>query len=523
MIDLVFDAPAEDSAFVFDAQTPPAPVAAIVPVSDPEFEAWLSSPDAIRVTLFESTVLVDGQEITRYTCNGAFPITAPNDTPANTYYEPVASAGVQFTEQLSLTGAATAAVGDIEFDNSEFARDSWYLNDIWASRAQRAYLGDPRWARSNFRMVLNGMASGIARKERFKLAVKLRDQLQRLDTPLSERVLGGSSLTAETLYPACFGECFNVTPIYDPSTDRYFVHYGPVEWIFEVRVNGLPVDATIDNATGSFQLNVGLPPSGVVTCSVQGDKFGGVYRNTVAALVRRIVTGYGKEDGRFTDADIDLDNFDKFEASHPQKVGIYVKDRTNILAICNQLADSLGAQMVPSRLGKLRLIQIGITGDSTFNVHAHHMKGGTLEPVTSMAPAAAVSIGYDRNWTTQDNLQTALSERDKQFFDDEYLYANAANDDIADDYRMSTAVTAKATLLKSKAEAGAEAARLAALNGRPRDIYKFEGTPEMLQLALGQQVTIYHHENSMQDGVRAQVIMLAPDYKTGNCDVGVLV
>lgn len=523
MIDLIFDAPAADSALVFDAQVPPVPTPAIVPVSDPEFEAWLSSPDAIRVTLYESSVLSGGQEITRYSCNGSFPITATNDSPANTYYEPIASAGVQFTEQLSLTGAATAAFGDIEFDNGAFARDSWYLSDIWASRAQRQYLGDARWARSNFRMILNGMASGISRKGRFGLAVKLRDQLQRLDSPVSERALGGTSLTAETLYPSCFGECFNITPVYDPTTDRYFVHYGPVEWIFEVRVNGLPVDATIDNATASFQLNVGLPPSGVVTCSVQGDKFGGVYRNTVAALVRRIATGYGKDDGRFTDADIDLDNFDKFEASHPQKVGIYATGNTTVKSVCDQLADSLGAQMVPSRLGKLRLIQIGIAGSSTFDIRAHHMKNATLEPVTSMAPVPAVSIGYDRNWTPQDSLQTALSERDKQLYDDEYLFASSSNDAVADAYRMSTAVTSKPTLLKVKAEARAEAVRLAALNGRPRDIYKFEGTPEMFQLALGQQVTIYHHENSMQDGVRAQVIMLSPDYKAGICDVGVLV
>jgi len=523
MIDLIFDALATGTGVVFDAQTPPVAPPAIIPVSDPEFEAWLSSPDAIRVTLFESDVLADGQEITRYTCNGSFPITAPNDSPANKFYEPIASAGVQFTEQLSLTSAATAAVGDIEFDNGAFARDGWYLDDIWASRGQRAYLGDARWAASNFRMILNGMASGIARKERFTLAVKLRDQLQRLDTPVTERTIGGGSLVAGTLYPSCFGECFNVTPVYDPSTDRYFVHYGPVEWIFEIRVNGLPVDATVDNTTGSFQLNVGLPPSGVVTCSVQGDKFGGVYRNTVAALVRRITTAYGKEDGRYTDADLDLANFDAFEASHPQKVGIYIADNTSVKSVCDQLASSLGAQAIPSRLGKLRLIQIGIAGASTFDIRVQHMKNATLEPVTSMPPVAAVSIGYDRNWTLQNTLQTAISEASKQLFVDEYLYATHENDDVADDYKMSTAVTPKPTLLKIKAEAEAEAGRLADLNGRPRQIFKFDGTPEMLQLALGQQVTIYHHENSMSAGVRAQVIMLAPNWKQGSCDVGVLV
>lgn len=523
MIDLIFDTPAADAGVVFDAQTPAVAYPAIVPVSDPEFEAWLSSPDAIRVVLFESDVLADDEEITRYTCNGSFPITAPNDSPANTFYEPIASSGVQFTEQLSLTGAATAAIGDIEFDNGGFVRDGWYLDDIWASRAQRAYLGDVRWARSNFRMILNGMASGIARKDKFTLAIKLRDQLQRLETPISDRTFGGTSLMAGTLYPSCFGECFNITPVYDASTDRYYVHFGPVEWIFEIRVNGLPVDATVENATGSFQLNVGLPPSGVVTCSVQGDKFGGIYRNTVAALVRRIATGYGKDDGRYTDDDLDLSNLDTFETSHPQKIGLYITDNTTVKSAIDQLAGSLGAQAIPSRLGKLRLIQIGISGASTFDIRVQHMKGGTLEPVTSMPPVAAVKLGYDRDWTVQDTKDSAIPPEHKQFFADEYIFATAENDDIVDDYRMSPTVTAKNTLLKIKAEAEAEAQRLADLNGRQRQIFKFDGTPEMLQLVLGQQVTIYHHENSMAAGVRAQIIMLAPDWKNSRCDVGILV
>lgn len=523
MIDLIFDAPAAAAGVLFDAQTPAVPPPAIVPVSDPEYEAWLSSPDAIPVTLFESDVLVDGVEVTRYTCNGSFAITGPTDSPPNTFYDPIASAGVQFTEQLSLTSAATMAVGDIEFDNGDFVRDGWYLDDIWASRGQRAYFGDARWAASNFRMILNGMASGIARKERFKLAVKLRDQLQRLDTPISDRKIPGAALTAGTLYPSCFGECHNITPVYDATTDTYYVHFGPVEWIFEVRVNGLPVDATIDNATGSFRLDVGLPPSGVVTCSVQGDKFGGVYRNTVAALVRRIATGYGKEDGRYTDADLDLMNLDAFEASHPQKVGLYITDNKTVKGAIDDLASSLGAQAIPSRLGKLRLIQIGIQGASTFDIRVHHMKNGTLEPVTCMPPVAAASLGYDRNWTVQDNLVTAIPDEHKHLFADEYLFTSTENSDIADDYKMSTAVTAKPTLLKIKAEAQAEADRLAALGSVPRSIYKFTGTPEMLQLVLSQQVTIYHHENSMGAGVRAQVIMLAPDWKQGSCEVGVLV
>lgn len=523
MISIIFDAPKLAAGVVFDSQVPFAAPPVVVPVSDPDFEAWLADHRAIRTFLLESDSLSGGTEVTRHLCQGSFRVTGPADIPASTFYAPVISVGVQFTEQLSLSGAASASVGDIEIDNTGFTRDAWYLADVYAGRGQRGYIGDPRWSRADFRQVFNGVSSGIVRKSRDSLAIKLRDQLQRLDTPLSERVLGGASLTAEVLYPSCFGECHNVAPVYDPATDTYFVHYGPVEWIFEVRVNGMPVSYTADLTTGSFRLTAGLAPGGVVTCSVQGDKFGGVYRNTVAALIRRIVTGYGKEDDRFTEADIDLGNFDKFEASHPQRVGIYISDRTNVLTVCAALADSLGSQMVPSRLGKLRLIQIGLAGASTFDIRPQHMDGEQLTPVAAVDPVAAIKLAFDRNWTVETNLQTGIPDEHLALYGEEWLYAAATDDEVKAKYKLTAAVIPKNTMLKVRAEAQAEAGRRLALWKRQRTMYKFNGAPEMLKLELGQAVTIYHPENSMAAGVPGIVMSLSPNWADCECEVGVLV
>lgn len=505
------------STMTFDASLP-----VVIPNSDPEFEAWLADPHAVPAFLLESDSLSEGVETTRYLCTGAFPMTGTADIPPSTYYAPLISVGVQFTEQLSITGAATSSVGDIEIDNSDFSRDGWYLNDIYAGRGQRGYLGDVRWNRADFRQVLNSVSSGMVRKSRSALAIKLRDQMQRLDTPLSERTLGGNSLSAEVLYPSCFGECHNVSPIYDPTTDTYFVHFGPIESLIEVRVNGLPVSFVADNATGSFRLTAGLAPGGVVTCSVQGDKFGGVYRNTVASLIRRIVTGYGKDD-RFTDDDIDLDNFDKFEASHPQRVGIYIADRTNILTVCAALADSLGSQMVPSRLGKLRLIQIGLAGASSFDIRPQHMDGEQLSPVATIDPVAAIRIAFDRNWTVETNLQTGIPDEHKELFADEWLFAAAEDEAVKAAYKLTSAVLPKNTMLKVRAEAQAESDRRLALWKKKRTMYKFTGKPEMLKLELGQAVTVYHHENSMEAGVPGIIMSLSPNWVECECEVGVLV
>ena len=489
-------------------------------MTDDQFMTWLKNPAALRVVLIEAVAQVAGVETTIYMATKPFN-TAPTEVPANTHYRPIAKAGVLFTEQLSLDGDGALSAGDIEIDNYGGERDGW-TGYVWTNRPLKAYIGDVRWPRADFRMIFNGIVADIAPRGSDKLALRLRDKLQRLNTPIVESKLGGATQNADALLPVTFGEVHNVTPLLvDPAVLRYQVHAGAVESIFEVRDNGVPVEVSADNANGTFTLR--YSPVGAVTASVQGDK-PATYANTVARLVRRIVTGYGKEVDRFTTADLDTANLDGFEAAHPQPVGLYSPDRLNILTACQMLAGSVGAQLVMSRLGQLRLIQLALPASGpAFVVRPQHMVEGSLAPAQRTETVGAVKLGFDRNWTVQEGLVTNIPEEHKSLFATEWLTSTKSDAAVLATHRLNAEPVQQDTMLLRRVDADAEAQRRLDLWKRPRTAYEFEGLPELLQLELGQAITVYHPRYGMKDGVTGMVISLAPDWSTGRVKVGFLV
>lgn len=486
-----------------------------------EIQAWYKNPSARRVLLIEATVKSGGTEFVRYMSVGGY-VTGPADTPANTLYAGIASQGEAYTEQLVLNNKATMNYGDIEIENPNGIRDSW-LNDIWMNRSVKVWLGDASWARADFFIIFDGTMAGIAPKDRDRLAIKMRDKTQRLNTPITEHLLGGTTANKGSLIPLCFGECFNVSPLLiDPSIRKYQVHDGAVSDIFEVRVNGIPVAYTKDNATGTFTL--AAEPSGIVSCSVFGDYYGGVYRNTVGALVQRIVKGFGKSIDRFTDSDLDLTQLAAFETAHPQKVGIYINDRQNILKVCEDLCAGLDAQIIMSRLGLLRIIQLAIPGTGTeVPIYSQNMVVDDIVTTGYVDPVAAIKIAFDKNWTIQESLDTGLTARDKDFFLQMWLFATQVNTTTQTDFKLNTDPKQIDSMLKVRSEVDTECSRQLALWSVPRFTYTVTCFAEMMNLELGQAIRVYNRRYGMANGVPATVMSLSPHWSTLNVKVGFIV
>ena len=489
-------------------------------MTDEQFMAWLKNPAAVRMVLIEAEVNEAGAEVTRYIASREY-VTGPADVPANTAYLPLAKGGLAFTEQVSLAGEASLSSGDIELDNGDGALDGW-LGDVWRNRRIRAWSGDPAWTRADFRLVFDGIVDDVGSSSRDTVNLVLRDKLQRLNTPISEAKLGGTSPNKDAVLPIPFGECHNVAPLLTDPVALEYGFLGTVESLIEVRTNGKPLGVMPGSQAGRFKLSSN-PFSTVITASVQGDSGGG-YAPRIAPLVRRIATAYGKASDRFTEADLDVANLAAFDAAHQQPVGLYVADRMNQAQAIQQLAASVGAQAIMSATGQLRLVQIALPAAGVpVEIGPDQMLANSLRPAERLPVVAAVKIAFDRNYTVQANLTTSIPPEHADLYATEWLTETVVDEAVQARYRLTDDPVQIETCLKTRADARAEAERRLALRRVPRTIYELDGEPELAVLELGAPVVLRDDRWGLAAGAPGVVVMMQRNWLTGRVTVGVMV
>jgi len=494
-------------------------------ISNAQFTAWLKDPGVSRVVLVEVTVgLNGGGTQTRYLSDKGY-TSSPSDTPANTYYQPRITGSLQITRSIDATnnGALSQTFGDLALNNIDGALDSWF-NDYWVNRAITYFVGDPSWARSDFRQVFAGVCGGIDTSDRTSFNVLISDKLQRLNTTISETTLGGSTSLADNLLPLLFGECFNISPLLtNASTNEYMVHNGPIERIIEVRDNGVPVSFTPSLSTGKFTLT--NQPYGTITCSVQGAKPSGVYSNTAAALVKLLITSYGSVVGnRFTTGELDTATFTAFDTAHPQPVGVYLSDRQNVLDICNQLLQSLGAQLFVDSSGLVSIVQLNLPQSLPgTSVGIADMQDRTLTIKTLCPVVASVKLGYDKNWTVQSQLAGGLDQGSAALFMQEYLMVTQKDTTAAANYNLYTDPQQIDTLLVVGSDATIECTRRLNIFNVQRKVITYQGFYHLIFEQLGSPQTLTHPRFGLSGGVTGQIVSIAVDYLSPTVTFEVLV
>lgn len=489
-------------------------------MTDQDYAAWLAQPSAQRAVLLEIGVNSGGSETTRYLANYTYN-TLSTDTPASTFYDARVVGPVSMTEQLGLgADASSMSIADIELINDDGGLDSW-LNDVFTKRSISIYYGDPSWSKADFRVVYAGVIDSLEASSQQHLVLKMSDKMQRLDSAVTETKLGGTTPNADALIPLCFGECHNVTPLLtNPATLEYQVHNGPIESIIEVRDNEVPVNYTPVLASGKFTL--AAAPVGTITCSVQGDK-PVTYANDVGTLIQRLVLNYGRSDQRLVSGDLDTSNFTAFVTANPQPVGLYLTDSTQVIDACTTLAAAVGAKLVMSRAGLLRLVKIALPSTPTMTVDANTDALNDSLRISSRTPiAAACKLAYCKNWTVQEAVQSGVPAQHMEMFRQEWLTSTATDTTTANLYKLSTDVAQEESLLLKKTDADAEALRRLNLRKVQRAVYEFVGFAPQLQCELGQGISLSSPRFNMSAGVAGQVVSLNMDWLESKVTVGVL-
>jgi hypothetical protein len=501
-----------------------------------ELIQWLNTPNHIKCTLVDIEEVSDKNDI-----KSAFNLSSTvylNDS--NTIYYPIISGGLSFSESLSVDGSISASFGSLEITNDGGAYDS-YLTYVWKRRPIKVYLGDPSWIKSDFVLIFDGLIEDLTCNSENTLTISIFDKLQKLNDNITETTLASKTEYSQStnnsansaILPLLFGECFNISPLlvdngYSGNTGSvYMYHNGTSNGTIEVRDTGIPTEVKEITTKGTFSLYTYV--RGTVTCSAQGNSAGG-YTNTVPEIIKNIVKNYVADYNKFTDSDISFSSF-----TNTSKVGIYIRDRTNILDVCSQLAKSVNAGLICPSItvndngtiepSKLRLVELkNPTGTPKYYFTDASMVQGTLAITQSFPVKPVIKLAYCKNYTVQTSVAEGLNPAIN--FSNEYLYVTKESATSKTLYKDTGTIEEEQTLLLVTSEANTEAQKRLDLWSKQRVLVTATYFPESIFVQLGDIVNIsstrYNLSNN-GDGTLGIVYSINRDWLTGMVEIGVLV
>lgn len=503
------------------------------------YQSWLETPGLVRVLLIQADSYVSGTLSTKYLSTHTVVV-------GGTTYAGVVKGSFDIGESISTDYAASISYGDVEIYNANGEYDSWLTSAyVWVNKPIRIYYGElPKpgttVSLTDFEQVFDGIISDIDSKDRFTLNLKIRDKLEKLNTTLSETLLGNYyngvdnvptttyvNQNSNSLRPVCFGEVFNVTPLLsDPVNLHYMVNTVAVESILEVRDNGVPVQfsTAAPVPAGSFRLLQN--PAGTITCSVQGTKVSvstvdgtvsQTYNPSASNAILTVLRNYGKT---LTAGEIDLTSFTSLGS---QSVGVYLTERTNVLQLCQEVAKNCGLVLSTTRLGKVRLVNLDIPTSATVTITDGDILLNTFALSRKLDVVAGFKLGYSRNYTQQPNLLTAIPQQHKDFFASDYTESVAKDDAVKASYSITIEPALEATYLIDGTETDAVASKKLNLFKVPRYVYKMTCTAKYLSVQVGTPVLLNNISRFNITNTLGLVVATKPNWLKETIDIEVLV
>ncbi len=451
--------------------------------------------------------------------------TGPADSPPNAHYAPRLVAPLNFKRELfssgQIGGRSFPGFGILALSNADGGLDD-LAGFAFDGRRVRVYLGGDGFSVDDYGLIFDGTAEQLEFDDEL-VRVRLRDLQSRLDVDIQRSSYGGTGGLdgREGLEgrpkPLCFGRVFHVEPVLvDPSALTYQVHDGPIEDVDAVHDTGVPLTKAfgvpsagqyaVDAALGTFTL--GSTSAGQITADVRGDKSGGLYVETVGAIVRRIV---GTRSDLSDPDDLDLPSFDAMVAQVTAPIGIFSGEEANVLDLLDQVVAGVGAHFGFNRAGRLTVDRISAPSEPALFAFSER-EILEIERVAVSLPAWRRKIGYRKYWKVlgPDRIAGVVDEETRADFGEAFRYSVAEDGLIKTRHPLSEEIVDE-TSLALKADAEAEAARRLAIFGADRDAFRVRLKTQPYALELGQTIRITYPRYRLGAGRLLLVVGMTED------------
>lgn len=452
-------------------------------------------------------------------------VTGPADLPGDTYFDARLLSALNFERQLfaggRLSGRSVPGAGALQLSNADGALDAMTAL-AFDGRRVRVLLGGDDFAYSEFETIFDGTADGIEFDDE-TVTVRLRDLQSWFEAGIVRGVYGGTggldgrSGLKDREKPLAFGRAYHVPALLvDPSTLTYQVHDGPIEDVDAVYDSGLALTGvagapaagqySVDASNGTFRL--GASAAGTVTANVRGDKVDGVYVETVAGLIRRLVTTRASHQDLLA---VDGSGFAAFDAANDDTVGLWVREGSTLAEALDALADSLGAHYGFDRSGRLTIGRVEEPAGSAVAAYdeSHVLE---IERLAVARPVWRHTVEYRRYWQTLDagSIAGAVTEETRADLA-EAVRVEAASDPSVRALHPLSVDAVISTLLTESASAAAEANRLLTIFGSGRVAFRVLLKTQPFALELGQTVTLTYPRHGLSEGRNLVVVGMIED------------
>lgn len=451
------------------------------------------------------------------------------------------------------SGQLTVGAGIIELVNMDGELD--YLRTLAFDGYELRVLAIPRRnpKYENAVIVFSGTAEQVELSWE-RAVIRIRDRLAELDKPLQNVKYAGTTISGgmseaegkpddlkDSLKPTAWGQPKQVAAINSNQFDLIFdIGQNGLQGNVEVRDKGVLITATgTDYATTAALIAATVPLGKYSTCLAQGQIGLGTRpvgqisaaplegassaARTAAQVARRMMLRMGLVEGTsFLASDIT-----KLDTLNPAPVGYWTEtDEVMALTSIGDVLGSIGATIVPDRLGVFRMLRLDppadypkvtLTRSQILETEGRGFRLLATGEEGKGVRAWKVTVKYARNWAvaTRNELQTDTPDEYKAFAEQEWRTAVAEDDDVKAIHKLSPELTYE-TYLVNEADAIAEAQRRLVLHSVSRDRFLVPVRSYLVeQVDLGNVIRLQVNRFGLDDGKDFVVIGITENLETG--------